>query len=147
MKIFEKSTLIKCTQEELFDFHLDANNLKQITPSDIKIKLLTPNFVPKENAIMKVRSTKNFIPFTWEVKIDKIQRPNKLVDIALKSPFKYWEHQHLFIKHENYTELRDVIKYELPFGFIGSFLDPFIYNDLTKMFDFRHKVTKQILEK
>ncbi|MGM0518752.1 MAG: SRPBCC family protein [Campylobacterota bacterium] len=147
MKLFEKSTLIKCSAEELFDFHLDSNNLKQITPSDIKIKLLTPDFVPKQDAIMKVRSIKNFIPFTWEVKIDKIQRPNKLVDIALKSPFKYWEHQHLFIKHENYTELRDVVKYELPFGFIGGFLDPFIYNDLTKMFDFRHKVTKEILEK
>ncbi len=146
MKIFEKSTLIKCSVEELFDFHLDTNNLKQITPPNIKVKLLTENFSPKEGAILKVRSTKNFIPLNWVVKIDKLQRPNKLVDVALKSPFKYWEHQHLFIQHEKFTELKDIVKYELPFGLVGEFVEPFIYNDLTNMFDYRHKVTKQILE-
>lgn len=147
MKRFEKSTLIKCSVEELFDFHTDTNNLTKITPPDIEVKLLTPDFKAKEGEILKLKSIKNYIPINWTVKISKSQRPNKIVDTALKSPFKYWEHEHIFIKHENFTELKDVVTYEMPFGIIGEFLEPFVYSDLLKMFEFRHEVTKKILEK
>lgn len=146
MKRFEKSTLIKCSAEELFDFHTNTNNLTKITPPDIKVKLLTPDFKAKEGEILKLKSIKNYIPINWTVKISKSQRPNKIVDTALKSPFKYWEHQHIFIQHEKFTELKDVVNYEMPFGIIGEFLEPFVYSDLLKMFEFRHEITKKILE-
>lgn len=35
MEILTKTTLIDCTLEELFEFHLDTNNIKLITPSHI----------------------------------------------------------------------------------------------------------------
>lgn len=102
MKTFEKTTLIKCDVNELFEFHLDTNNLTKITPKNIKVKLLTPNFEAKEGEVLKIKSTKNFIPLNWTVKIDKLEKPNILIDVALKSPFKYWEHQHIFIQHERF---------------------------------------------
>ena len=37
MKTITKTTLIHCTQEELFNFHLDSNNITKITPSNIKL--------------------------------------------------------------------------------------------------------------
>lgn len=147
MKEFEKSTLIKCSVEELFDFHIDTNNLKAITPPNIKVELLTPNFKAQEGEVLKIKSIKNFIPINWTVKIQKLQRPNILVDVALKSPFKYWEHQHIFIQHKNFTELKDIVSYEMPFGIIGDFFEPFVYNDLSKMFEYRHEITKKLLEK
>lgn len=146
MKTFQKSTLIKCDVNDLFDFHLDVNNIKIITPKNIKVKLLTPDFKPKEGQVLKLKSIKNFIPINWVVRIDKLERPNRLIDIAVKSPFVYWEHQHLFIKHDTYCELKDVVHYELPFGFIGKLFESFIYNDLSQMFDYRHEITKNILE-
>ena len=146
METFEKSTLIKCSADELFDFHLDTKNILKITPPNIGVELLTPDIVPEQGKILKIRSIKNFIPINWEVKIDKLEKPHKLIDIAIKSPFKYWEHQHLFIDHGKFTELKDVVKFELPFGFLGKVVQPFIYNDLMNMFEHRHKVTKEILE-
>ncbi|WP_262363676.1 hypothetical protein [Aliarcobacter cryaerophilus] len=40
MEIFEKITLIDCTAKDLFDFHLDTNNIKLITPKHTKVELL-----------------------------------------------------------------------------------------------------------
>lgn len=146
METFEKSTLIKCSADELFDFHLDTNNLTKITPPNIDVELLTPDIIPQEGKVLKIKSTKHYIPLNWEVKIDKLEKPHLLVDVALKSPFKYWEHQHIFIQHRNFTELKDVVKFELPFGMLGKALQFLVYNDLMKMFDYRHKITKDILE-
>jgi ligand-binding SRPBCC domain-containing protein len=147
MQTIIKSSYINCDVQSLFDFHLDTNNLTYITPPDTKVELLTKNFKPVQSEILKIKSTKYFIPMNWEVKIEKIDSPNLLVDVALKSPFAFWEHKHIFIKHKNMTELKDVITYKLPFGFFGNLFDFLIRRDIEKMFDFRHKITKEILEK
>ena len=115
MKKFEKISTINCKIEDLFEFHLDMKNLENITPPNTKVELLNKDFVPHEGGILKIRTVKNFIPITWEVKIDKIQKPNLLVDIAIKSPFKYWKHSHVFTQKGNICELKDVLEYELPF--------------------------------
>lgn len=147
MQTFIKSSYIKCNIQTLFDFHLDVNNLKHITPNDTKVTLITKDFIPKQSETLEIKSTKYFIPMLWKVKIEKIDEPNLLVDVALKSPFKYWEHKHIFIQHKDRCELKDVITYELPFGKFGKLFNPFIAKDLQKMFNFRHKITKEILEK
>ncbi len=147
MKTFEKISLIDCSIEELFSFHLDVKNLEAITPPNTKVELLNKDFIPKEGGILKIRTVKSFIPTNWEVKIEKLDEPNILVDVALKSPFKSWEHSHIFTKKGNICELKDIVKYELPFGKIGALFDFFIQKELKGMFDFRHMITKQSLEK
>jgi len=146
MLSYQKSTYIKCPIDELFDFHLDSQNLTRITPNNIKVKLLTPDFKAREGEVLRLISVKNFIPINWTVKIQKLEKPNILIDKALNSPFKYWEHQHIFIDHGSFCELKDVVLYEMPFGAFGKLFKSFIHKDLESMFDFRHKITKQILE-
>ena len=146
MQTFIKSSYINCDTKSLFDFHLDTNNLTKITPTNIKVELLAKNFKPVVSQILKIKSTKYFIPMMWEVKIEKIEEPNLLVDIALKSPFAFWEHKHIFIKHGNMSELKDVITFKMPFGILGDLLSFFVKKDLQNMFDYRHKITKNILE-
>lgn len=146
MKTFQKISLIKnCDLKKLFDFHLDVENLRKITPPNTRVELLNKNFVPSEGAILKLKTIKSFIPTRWEVKIEKLKEPNLLVDVALKSPFKYWKHSHIFTQKGNMCELRDEVIYELPFGKIGQFFNPFIQKELENMFTFRHEVTKKLL--
>lgn len=148
MQTFEKVSIIKnCDIDELFDFHLDISNLKNITPPDTKVELLNKDFVPHEGGVLRIKTVKHFIPTIWEVRIDKLQRPSLLVDIAVKSPFKYWEHSHVFTKRGNVCELKDIVTYELPFGKIGSFFNFFIKRELENMFEFRHEITKKLLLK
>lgn len=146
MKTFEKISFVNCTIDELFEFHLNMNNLKAITPLDTSVELINKDFIPHEGGVIKIRTVKHFIPTTWEVKIEKLQSPNLLVDIALKSPFKYWEHSHIFTKKGSMCELKDVVNYELPFGKVGELFDFLIKKELKSMFDYRHKITKGLLE-
>lgn len=146
MKTFEKTTLINCDIQKLFDFHTNMKNLEAITPLNVDLELLNKDFVPHEGGVIKIKTVKNFIPTTWEVKIDKLQSPNLLVDIALKSPFKYWEHSHIFTKKGSLCELKDVVKYKLPLGKFGELFDFFIQKELKDMFEYRHSITKGLLE-
>lgn len=96
---------------------------------------------------MRLKTVKNFIPTTWKVEIREVQKPNLLLDVALKLPFKHWVYSHIFTEGENgMCELKDRVQYELPFGIIGEAFDFVIQKELAKMFAFRHKVTKNILE-
>lgn len=147
MHKFEKSTIINCDIEDLYEFHLDLNNLKRITSSDIKVELLSENIKPKLNSKIKIKVYKFFIPISWEIKIVRLEKPNILVDLALKSPFLYWEHQHIFKKHENGVILQDIVNFKLPYGFLGRLFIPLIVKDLEKMFNFRHNKTKKAMEK
>lgn len=147
MKIFEKSSLIRCEIGKLFDFHLDLNNLKTITPKDTKVMLLGEMFTPKKGDVLRLKSVKGFISTNWEVEIRELQRPNLLLDVALKSPFKLWKHSHIFRQlKDGVCELTDRVEYELPFGFIGKMFDFFIRKELVKMFTYRHEATKDIIE-
>ncbi len=146
MRTFEKTTLINCEIQKLFDFHTNMKNLEAITPLNVDIELLNKDFVPHEGGVIKIKTVKNFIPTTWEVKIEKLQSPNLLVDIALKSPFKFWEHSHIFTKKGSLCELKDVVRYKLPFGKFGELFDFLIQKELKGMFDYRHKITKGLLE-
>ena len=147
MMRYEKSSLIRCDIEELFSFHLDLKNLQAITPKDTKVSLVGEIFTPQEGDFLRLKTVKNFIPIDWEVLIHKVDKPNILVDLAIKSPFAFWEHSHIFTqKEDGMCELKDVIRYKAPFGFIGVLFDFFVSYELEKMFTYRHEVTKKILE-
>ena len=148
MKTYDKTSLIKCDIEELFSFHFNLNNLQVITPKATKISLVGEIFTPKEGDILKLRTVRNFIPIDWDVLIQKVQKPNILIDLAIQSPFSFWEHSHIFTQKENgMCELKDVVRYKAPLGFVGVLFDFFIRYELKKMFDYRHEVSKKILEK
>jgi len=147
MKTFEKVILINCDIQDLFDFHINMKNLEAITPLNVKLKLLNKDFTPHLGGVIKIQTIKNFITTNWEVKIEKLKSPNLLVDLALKSPFKFWEHSHIFTKKGSHCELKDVVKYKLPFGKFGELFDFFIQKELKAMFEYRHRITKKLLEK
>lgn len=146
MKTIEQISMIRCKVEDLYKFHLDSNNITKITPPNIKVELLNDDTLTYEGKIVKIKTTKLFIPTYWEVEIEKIEKPNLLVDIALRSPFKYWRHQHIFTQKGDMCELKDIIEYELPFGLLGQIFAPFIELDIKNMFNYRHQKTKEILE-
>lgn len=147
MKTIIQTSMIKCTLEELFEFHLDSANISKITPKNIKIEILNDDTKTYEGKVVKIKSVKFFIPTYWEVKIEKLYKPHILIDKALKSPFKYWRHQHIFTQKDNMCELKDIVEYELPFGILGKIVEPFIERDIKNMFLYRHIRTKQLLEK
>lgn len=146
MRTITKISTIRCTQDELFEFHTDSNNITKITPPNIKVQLLNNDTTTYQGKVVRIKTTKFFIPTYWEVKIEKLERPNILVDVAQRSPFTHWVHQHIFTDKGDHCELKDIIEFELPFKPLSTLIEPFIEKDIKDMFDYRHARTKELLE-
>lgn len=146
MKMFEISSLIDCKVEELYAFHLDVNNLPKITPPNMKVTLLNKVEKISLGTEIYLRNVQYYLPTYWRVRVDKIKEPNLLVDLALESPFYYFRHQHIFTQKGDLCELRDVVEITLPLEFMTKFLYPFVLKQLQSMFEYRHSITKKILE-
>jgi hypothetical protein len=148
MKVYEKSSFIACSIEDLYAFHLDVANLVRITPPNMKVTLLNKeSFTPKEGANLFIRSQQGLFVSFWEVKIKKMHAPDIIVDKALKSPFKHFEHFHMFNDlGDGMCELRDRVEYKLPLGWLGNLFDFIVRAQFDGMFTYRHEATKAILE-
>ena len=135
------------SEKELFDFHLDTNNIKLITPKHTKVELLDYEDSTYEGKIEKLKTTRAFICMNWIIKIEKLKYPNLMVDVALKSPFSSWKHSHIFTQKGNLCELKDSIKFKLPFGIFGKLILPFIKKDIKKCLSIDIFKQKNILVK
>jgi len=143
----EFETKINCTTEALFRFHADTKNLPLITPSGTSVDIIQLEKELKEGNTAVLKIKKGLISFVWELIFEKVEYPNLIVDVATKSPFKSFRHEHHFISVDNaHSKLKDKITFSLPFGILSSPIVWFIKKDMNTMFTFRHQETKRILE-
>jgi ligand-binding SRPBCC domain-containing protein len=71
-----------------------------------------------------------------------------MVDVLHKSPFHSWKQTRLFEKlSDTQTRLTDKVDYELPIDAVsGIFAGWYVEREIEKMFAFRQKKTKELLE-
>lgn len=87
------------------------------------------------------------ITVRWKTEICKVDKPVMFTDRQLKGPYKIWEHTHTFIKKDNDILMKDQVKYELPFGIIGSIVHKLIVRKkIENIFKYREKVLKKIFK-
>ncbi len=143
--IFESE--IDCDVATLFDFHSDTHNLPKITPPGVHVDVIKLDPL-KEGATAVLNIKKGLIGFTWHVLFEVVERPNRIVDVATRSPFKYFRHEHAFIPLDNGKSLlRDTVSFALPLEPLSHIIRWLIAWDIKKMFAYRHEVTRALLEK
>ncbi|MGB5506874.1 MAG: SRPBCC family protein [Sulfurovum sp.] len=142
--IFE--TPIPCSVKALFDFHADTNNLALITPKDTSVEILKLETPLKQGNEAVLRIKKGWLSFVWELTFEKVEYPYIIIDVATRSPFKLFRHEHHFIEvNATHSILRDVVTFSLPFEPLSSLAVWFVKRDMQKMFDYRHKKTKEAI--
>lgn len=141
--VFE--TPMPCTPDELWLFHSSAEALLLLKPADARISFLDgPEALQvREGALHRIRVLRfGVFPVVWHARIGDVHPPHSFTDIAEKSPFKHWKHQHEFLPHDGASLLRDTLEFELPFGVLGALVARFfIVQDVRRMFAHRHRVT------
>ncbi|HEY9129849.1 MAG TPA: SRPBCC family protein, partial [Sulfurovum sp.] len=131
--IFE--TKMPCSVETLFEFHADTKNLPLITPKDTSVDILKLETPLKEGNNATLRIKKGWLSFVWELTFEKVNYPNLIVDIATRSPFKLFRHEHHFIEMDgSHSILRDVVTFTLPFEPLSSIVVWFVKRDMKQMF-------------
>ena len=139
-------TPLACSVKILFDFHADTNNLPLITPPDTTVQTIKLEEELEEGNVAILKIKKDILSFVWELVFEKVSYPEIIVDVATKSPFKSFRHEHHFIEvDDSHSILRDVVTFSLPFWPLSSIAVWFVKRDMQKMFAYRHQKTKEAI--
>lgn len=133
---------------EAWDFFSQPDNLGKITPPYMNFKILSRSdageMYPGMIITYRLSPLFNFT-VKWATEITQIKEHRYFIDNQIQGPYKIWHHEHHFKEINNGTEMRDVLFYDVPFGFIGQILHKiFIQKRVQEIFDFRETKIKEL---
>jgi ligand-binding SRPBCC domain-containing protein len=150
-EIFEQSVKLPVSAERAFAWHEEPGALGRLTPpwENVRVSSVSNGIRDGSRVILRARvGTRAFhLWTTWEMEHHGYVAGREFNDRMLRGPFTQWEHRHAFEDVGNGTSvLTDTIRYRLPMGILGSlFGGAFTRRKLTKMFAYRHAVTREAL--
>jgi len=133
--------------EELFPFFADPENLESITPRILRFRLKdTPESPLREGTTIDYRLRLHGLPIRWRSRIEVWDPPRTFVDTQVRGPYKTWRHTHEFESLDGGTVVRDIVRYELPFGALGDWAaGRIVENDLAFIFAYRRTRLGELL--
>lgn len=146
--LFVKESVIRATPERVFAFHELEDAFTRLMPPWEKATIVkaAPNLLPGARAIIETKVL-GLLPFRWVAEHTLYDPPRMFQDIQVSGPFKRWQHTHLVEPHPEGAVLRDKIEYEPPLWFLGRWMAPLVIESrLSKLFEYRHRVTREWCE-
>ncbi|MFT3743219.1 MAG: SRPBCC family protein [Pyrinomonadaceae bacterium] len=146
--IYQKQTVINSSPERVFGFHELPDAFERLVPpfEDARVVQLANIAEIGSRAIIETKIF-GLIPVQWVAEHTAYDPPRYFEDVQISGPFKSWKHGHFIEPHLDGTVLRDVIEFEPPMSFLGVLAAPiFILPKIGKMFEYRHRVTKEWCE-
>lgn len=157
---FERSGLLNrliATQElpigidQAWDFLSDPNNLKIITPDEMGFVVTTKSDTQTMYAGQIIEYTVTpmlGIKTSWVTEITHVHDKMYFVDEQRFGPYQLWHHKHFIKKTANGVEMKDIIDYKVPLGYIGQLVNTlFIKNKLQHIFEYRKEKLENIFKK
>ena len=141
--------MIHASPERVFAFHELPDAFERLIPPWENAKVIQKADISKigSRAIIDQKIL-GFIPSRWVAEHTAYDPPRSFEDIQISGPFKSWRHRHIVEPHREGAVLRDEIEYEMPIPFFGPLAAPLaVTPKLEKMFEYRHKITKEWCEK
>lgn len=145
---FTKESVIKASPERVFAFHELPDAFERLVPpwEDAKI-VQKANIAEIGSQAILEQKIFGLIPSRWVAEHTAYDPPRMFEDVQISGPFASWRHRHIVEPHEEGAVLRDEIEFEPPMSIIGDLAAPlFILPRIEKMFDYRHRVTKEWCE-
>ena len=145
---FIKESIIRATPERVFAFHELPDAIERLIPPWEKFRIIQKADISKigSRAIVEQKIIGN-IRLRWVAEHTRYEPPRLFEDVQVSGPFASWRHRHLILPHVGGALLRDEIEYKPPFWIFGSLAAPLvIIPKLKRMFDYRHKITREWAE-
>lgn len=120
-RVFEQEIWFEHRPEDVYEFFSDARNLEMITPSFVHFHITrAPENGLFDGARLEYHLRLHGLPLGWRTSIDVWDPPRTFVDSQLQGPYRSWTHTHEFEPLDGGTLVRDVVRYDLPFGVLGD---------------------------
>ncbi len=142
---------LNCDIERAWKFFSSANNLSAITPKDMNFIVLTKMNDDEifEGMIIDYYVSPIFgIKMKWKTEIIQVDFQKSFTDFQKKGPYKLWHHHHEFEINDQGVFMKDFVKYELPFGFLGDIAHKiFVRKKIEHIFNYRYMVLEELFNK
>jgi len=145
---FVKVSRIAAPPAEVFRFHERPDALARLTPPWEPMRAIQPPSSLQAGSRVILAGRVFGLPLQWVAIHTEYDPPRRFADQQESGPFDYWYHRHEFADDgAGGTMLRDEVEYVPPFGRIGRWLlNRMIQKKLTRLFEYRHEVTRQLIE-
>ena len=147
---FVKESIIAASPERVFAFHELPDALERLTPPWERARIVESarSLEVGARAIIETRIL-GLVPVRWVAEHTAYDPPRMFEDVQVSGPFRRWRHRHIFRPSEDGAALlRDEIEYEAPLGPLGRMMSPLLIEPrLARLFDYRHRVTRQWCER
>lgn len=142
----ERVVWIPKPRAEVFRFFADAHNLERITPPYLHFEVVTPGPIEMQaGALIEYKMGLYGMRFRWRTRIEAWAPPDFLVDVQLQGPYRRWHHRHTFEEVSGGTRMRDVVQYEVGWGWAGAVARRvFVRRSLEQIFDYRNRTILEI---
>lgn len=140
MSVFEAQTELSCTPEEAFDFLIQPENIRRISPSAM---MLVFDAAPErvfQGAVFRFRVQAYGVVREIAHRISEFDSPRRFVEEQVEGPMSAWCHEHLFEPTTNGVLIVDRITFKPPTGMLGLLINERkICESLEAGFDHRHQ--------
>lgn len=142
MKLYRlySKQFLSISMDEAWNFLSNPNNLKTITPKNMSFTITSGGELPMFPGQIVQYTVRPFPWYTtkWVTEITHIKEGEYFVDEQRFGPYALWHHKHFIKKIEGGVEMKDVIDYKIPFGFIGRLANLIIVRkQLRHIFNYR----------
>ncbi len=133
---------------DVFPFFAEARNLEAITPPWLNFRVLSQR--PAEmgrGTVIEYRLRLRGVPLRWRSEITVWEPPERFVDVQRRGPYRFWEHEHLFLPRNGGTLAQDRVRYAVPGGPLLEWLVDrlLVRPDLERIFAYRRERLQQLL--
>lgn len=142
MKRLEFKQFLPISIEEAWAFFATPKNLDQITPGDVRFKIVSdvPEKMYKGTTIVyQIKPFLN-IAFNWVTEITLLEEYKSFIDEQRKGPYKLWRHEHHFEKVDGGVMMTDIISYEIGKSVLGWLAGKiFVHKKVKEIFKYRYQ--------
>lgn len=145
---FTKESTLEASAATVFAFHERPDAFEQLQPPWQTTRIIQPptSLEVGTRVVLDVRLG----PLWQRIEAEHVAyEPGRMfADRMVKGPFSSWLHRHIVTpKGPDRSVLTDDIEYELPLGWLGRLVGgPFARSNLERMFEYRHRVTREACE-
>lgn len=148
--VLERTQVVRARLEDCWAFFSNPANLAKITPDSLDFRVLSELPCEVYAGLMiryRVRPLLG-VPMTWVTEITHVREPHYFSDEQRIGPYAMWHHEHFFTDIGNgRVEMRDLVHYALPFGFIGNaFHGLLVAPQIQHIFDHREKAVGKLFD-
>jgi uncharacterized protein len=141
MNSFERSILIDCDRQTLFNYHAAPGAINRLIPPWENIRFLKRGDSLDIGTEVLIRQYLFGFPVNWKARHTKLESPTEFEDTQIQGPFRSWVHTHRFEPEgSDSTRMIDRVNYQLPL--FGGWTDGWLIRPkLEAMFRYRHQTT------